>query len=141
MTLFDKIVQKKIPANIIYEDDLALAFRDIAPVAPTHFLVIPKDRKGLSGLSKATDDHAHLLGHLLIVAAKVAAQEGLTEGYRAVINDGKFGSKTSFQSHFVLYRSKCVPLPHSCNWREATLMASRCLIAGGAASYFMKINV
>ena len=127
MTLFDKIVQKKIPANIIYEDELALAFRDIAPVAPTHFLVIPKDRKGLSGLSKANEGHAQLLGHLLVVAAKVAAQEGLTEGYRAVINDGKFGSKTSSKSHFNSYRSKCVSLPYSCNWGKATLMASRCL--------------
>ena len=78
VTLFDKIVSKAIPANIIYEDDLALAFRDINPVAKTHFLVIPKNRKGLSGISKATEEHTQLLGHLLVVVAKVAAQEGLT---------------------------------------------------------------
>ena len=58
ITLFDKIVAKQIPANIIFEDDLSLAFRDINPVTPTHFLVIPKNRRGLSGISKATPEHA-----------------------------------------------------------------------------------
>ena len=73
-TIFDKIVRKEIPANIIYEDDKCLAFRDIAPVAATHFLVIPKNRDGLTGISKAEDRHEALLGHLMIVASKVAAQ-------------------------------------------------------------------
>ncbi len=58
VTLFDKIVARQIPANIIYEDEQALAFKDISPVTPTHFLVIPKDRKGLTGISKATPEHA-----------------------------------------------------------------------------------
>ena len=58
VTLFDKIVAKQIPATVIYEDEQALAFRDINPVTPTHFLVIPKNRKGLSGISKATPEHA-----------------------------------------------------------------------------------
>ena len=58
---------------MIYEDDKALAFRDIAPVATKHFLVIPKDRDGLTGISKAQDRHVALLGHLMVVAAKVAA--------------------------------------------------------------------
>ena len=93
VTLFDRIVRKEIPAKIIYEDDQSLAFRDINPVTPTHFLVIPQNRSGLSGLRKATDDHAQLLGHLLVVCAKVAQQEGLEEGYRTVINDGKHAGK------------------------------------------------
>ena len=92
VTIFDKIVAKEIPADVIYEDDKCLAFRDIAPVAKVHFLVIPKNRDGLTGISKAEDRHAELLGHLMVVCAKVAKQEGLGEsGYRTVINDGKQG--------------------------------------------------
>jgi histidine triad (HIT) family protein len=77
ITIFDKIVAKEIPATIIYEDDTCMAFRDVAPVTKTHFLVIPKDRKGLSQLSKADDSHEAMLGHLMVVVAKVAKQEGL----------------------------------------------------------------
>ncbi|TNV71828.1 hypothetical protein FGO68_gene12366 [Halteria grandinella] len=111
VTLFDKIVAKKIPANIIYEDDLALAFRDINPVTPTHFLVIPKDRKGLSQLSKATPEHAQLLGHLLITAAKVAAQEGLDNGFRTVINDGKDAGQTVYHLHIHVIGGKQLSWP------------------------------
>ena len=73
VTIFDKIVRKEIPATIIYEDEQCLAFRDIAPVAATHFLVIPKNRDGLTGISKAEPRHEALLGHLMVVSAKVAA--------------------------------------------------------------------
>lgn len=73
-TIFSKIVDKKIPAKIIFEDDVALAFHDVAPQAPTHFLVIPKKR--ISMLSKASDDDSSLLGHLLNVARKTADQLG-----------------------------------------------------------------
>ena len=66
------MVRKEIPADIIYEDELCLAFRDISPIAKTHFLVIPKDRDGLSQLSKAEERHKELLGHLMFVASKVA---------------------------------------------------------------------
>ena len=72
VTIFDKIVAKEIPANIIYEDDTCMAFRDVAPVAKTHFLVIPKNRDGLSQLIHAEDRHEALLGHLMVVAAKTA---------------------------------------------------------------------
>ena len=72
VTIFDKIVKKEIPATIIYEDEQCLAFRDINPVAKTHFLVIPKNRDGLTGISKAEERHAALLGHLMVVVAKVA---------------------------------------------------------------------
>lgn len=71
-----------------------MAFRDINGVAKVHFLVIPKNRDGLSGLSKAEERHESLLGHLMVVAAKVAKQEGLDDGYRIVINDGKHGGKS-----------------------------------------------
>lgn len=76
-TIFDKIIAKEIPATIIYEDDTSLAFRDINPQAPVHFLVIPKHVDGLTQLSKGTERHAQLLGHLLLVASKLAKQ-GMT---------------------------------------------------------------
>ena len=73
-TIFDKIISKEIPAKVIYEDATALAFRDINPQAPVHFLVIPKHRDGLTQLSNAEERHEQILGHLLLVAAKVANQ-------------------------------------------------------------------
>ena len=73
-TIFDKIISKGIPATIIYEDDSSLAFRDINPQAPVHFLVIPKQRGRLTQLSKGTEQDEQLAGHLMIVAAKVAKQ-------------------------------------------------------------------
>ena len=100
VTIFDKIVKKEIPADVIYEDDKCLAFRDINAVAKVHFLVIPKDRQGLTQLCMADDSHAALLGHLMVVAAKTAKQEGLaTDGYRVVINDGKHGCQSVYHLH------------------------------------------
>ncbi|KAF8059182.1 ZBP14 [Scenedesmus sp. PABB004] len=98
-TLFDKIVAKQIPAAIIYEDDQALAFRDISPQAPTHFLVIPKDRDGLTRLSKMEDRHKALVGHLMYVAQHVAKQEGLLPGFRVVINDGPDACQSVYHLH------------------------------------------
>ena len=69
-----------------------MAFKDAFPVSAKHFLVIPKDRKGLTQLCKATEAHKELLGHLMVIASKVACQEGLDkDGFRIVINDGKEG--------------------------------------------------
>ena len=100
VTIFDKIVAKEIPATIIFEDDSCMAFRDVNPVAKVHFLVIPKDRKGLTQLCKADETHEAMLGHLMVVAAKVAKQEGLDEtGYRVVINDGKIGCQSVYHLH------------------------------------------
>ncbi|KAH9614251.1 hypothetical protein KSS87_004356 [Heliosperma pusillum] len=92
-TIFDKIINKEIPANIVYEDDQVLAFRDINPQAPIHILIIPKVKDGLSGLSKAEERHFEILGRLLYTAKVVAKQEGLDDGYRIVINDGPLGCK------------------------------------------------
>ena len=99
ITLFDKIVAGEIPADIVYEDDICLAFRDISPAAKTHFLVIPKDRQGLTMLSKAEDKHKELLGHLMVATAKAAEKDGLSEGYRVVINNGKFGCQSVYHLH------------------------------------------
>uniref|UniRef100_A0A8C6Q183 Histidine triad nucleotide binding protein 2 n=1 Tax=Nothobranchius furzeri TaxID=105023 RepID=A0A8C6Q183_NOTFU len=94
-TIFSKVIDKSIPADIIYEDDKCLAFRDISPQAPVHFLVIP--RVPIPRISAATDDD--LLGHLLVVAKNVAKQECLTDGYRVVINDGRDGSQSVYHLH------------------------------------------
>lgn len=99
-TFFDRIVKKEIPAKIIYEDDLSLAFRDINPQGPVHFLVIPKDKRGLNRLSSAKEEHKMLLGHLMYVAQTVAHQEGLvSDGYRVVVNDGPMGCQSVYHIH------------------------------------------
>lgn len=111
ITHFDLIVARKLPANIIYEDALVIAFTDIRPVAPTHFLVIPKDREGLSQLRNATPEHAFLLGHLMVVAAHVAQEQGLTNGFRTVINDGMHGCQTVYHLHIHVIGGKRLAWP------------------------------
>ena len=84
----------------MHEDDKCLAFRDINPVAPTHVLVIPKHREGLTQLRMADAEHKDILGHLLVVAAKVAnAEGGDGSGYRIVINDGIAAAQSVFHLH------------------------------------------
>jgi len=91
-TIFGKIIRREIPADIVYEDDLAIAFKDIAPKAPVHLLVIPKEP--IAQLSDAESRHHALMGHLLLTAKRVAEQAGLTNGYRVIINDGADGGQT-----------------------------------------------
>lgn len=99
-TIFDKIIQKEIPADIIYEDEQCLAFRDVSPQGPVHFLVIPKHRGTLTRLSNAEECDIGLLGHLIFTAQRVAKQEGLGEkGFRLVINDGPDGSQSVYHLH------------------------------------------
>ena len=86
-TLFEKIITREIPASIVYEDDLVLAFNDIKPQAPTHVVIIPK--KPIPRIAEAKPDDHKLLGHLLLKAAEVAALLGLTKsGFRLVFNNG-----------------------------------------------------
>ncbi|KAM6916340.1 adenosine 5'-monophosphoramidase HINT1 [Xenentodon cancila] len=96
-TIFGKIVRKEIPAQFIYEDDQCVAFPDVAPQAPTHILVVPK--KPIVQLSKAEESDAALLGHMMMVAKKCAAEAGLTKGYRIVINDGPDGGQSVYHIH------------------------------------------
>ena len=98
MTLFQKIIDRQIPAAIVYEDDRSLAFRDIAPQAPVHVLVVPK--RPIPSLAHATEGDADLLGHLLVVCRTVAAQEGLAAGYRVVTNIGGDGGQSVDHLHF-----------------------------------------
>ena len=92
MTLFEKIIAREIPADIVYEDDRCISFRDINPQAPVHCLVVRK--KVIPRVGEATAEDEALLGHLLLTAGKVAQQEGLEYGFRVVINHGLDGGET-----------------------------------------------
>lgn len=91
-TLFQKIADREIPSDIVYEDEICFAIKDINPQAPTHILVIPK--RVIARLSSATDGDAETLGHLLVVAGKIAAKLGLENGFRTVINCGADAGET-----------------------------------------------
>lgn len=96
-TLFSKIVRREIPADIVYEDALCVAFRDINPQAPTHVLLVPKEE--LPKLSDATEHHQALLGHLLLTAPKVARQLGVADAFRLVVNNGAEAGQSVFHLH------------------------------------------
>ncbi len=108
-TLFERIIDREIPAAIIYEDDRCIAFRDINPQAPTHVLVVP--RKPIPSLDDVADDEAALAGHLLLVARKLAADEGLTSGYRVVINCGSDGGQSVDHLHVHLLGGRKLKWP------------------------------
>ena len=91
-TLFEKIAAREVPAQIVFEDDLVLAIRDINPQAPVHVLIFPK--RPVPRIAEATPDDHKLLGHLLLKAAEVARQLNLQPGYRLVINNGPDGGET-----------------------------------------------
>lgn len=96
--LFCNILEKKIPADVVYEDEHALAFRDIRPVAPTHVLVIP--RKHIAAVHEVADDDDAVMGRVVLAARNVARQLGLeANGYRLVVNDGDHGGQTVHHLH------------------------------------------
>lgn len=96
-TIFSKIIRKEVPATIVYEDEEVLAFKDASPQAPVHLLVIPK--QPIPQISSATDRDQALLGKLLLTAKRVAAEAGLEDGYRLVINNGAEGGQTVYHLH------------------------------------------
>ncbi len=96
-TIFSKIINREIPADIVHEDELCLAFRDINPQAPVHILVIPK--KEIPKLSDAEEADAALLGHLMAVATRVAAANGVGDAFRLVVNNGKQAGQEVFHLH------------------------------------------
>ncbi|MBW4656158.1 MAG: histidine triad nucleotide-binding protein [Kaiparowitsia implicata GSE-PSE-MK54-09C] len=108
-TLFSKIIRREIPADIVYEDELALAFRDINPQAPVHILVIPK--QPIPKLADAVPDDHRILGHLLMTVKRVADQEGLANGYRVVINTGEDGGQTVYHLHLHLLGGRPLAWP------------------------------
>jgi histidine triad (HIT) family protein len=109
-TIFTKIINKEIPAEIIYEDELALAFNDINPQAPIHFLVIPK--KPIISINDIEKGDKVLIGHLYWVAAQLAEKHGFAEeGYRAVMNCNKHGGQTVYHIHLHVLAGKAMGWP------------------------------
>lgn len=109
-TLFTKIIRREIPANIVYEDDQCLAFRDINAMAPTHVLVIPKEP--IATLNDLEPSHEQLVGHLVLVAKSLAAQEGVAEsGYRLVVNCNGDAGQSVFHIHVHLLGGKPMGWP------------------------------
>jgi len=108
-TIFGKIIRREIPAAIVYEDDLALAFRDVNPQAPVHILVIPK--QPIVSLAASTEGDRDLLAHLMLVIQNVAQQEGLENGYRVVTNIGNDGGQTVPHLHFHLLGGRSLGWP------------------------------
>ena len=110
MTIFQKIIDREISASIVYEDEYALAFRDVAPQAPVHVLVIPK--RAIRGISDAEDSDDVLLGHLMGVVRKVAEIEGIAEsGYRVVVNNGAHGGQTVSHLHLHVLGGRAMGWP------------------------------
>jgi histidine triad (HIT) family protein len=108
--LFCKIADKTIPADIVYEDDRVVAFRDVAPQAPTHILVIPKQH--ISTLNDLNENNNELIGHILYTAKTIAAAEGLAEdGYRVAMNCNNHGGQTVFHIHLHLLGGRQMQWP------------------------------
>ena len=99
--LFCRIIAKEIPSKIVYEDEQAVAFEDINPQAPTHILVVP--RRHIASLNEVTPEDAQLVGHLHLVAAKIAHERGIAaSGYRTVVNNGRGAGQSVFHLHLHL---------------------------------------
>ena len=109
MTLFEKIIARQIPADIVFEDNQCLAFRDIAPQAPVHILIVPK--KPLERVGAVSQADCALLGHLLFSAAEIARLEKLADGYRIVINNGSNGGETVPHLHVHLLGGRQLSWP------------------------------
>jgi len=109
-TIFKKIIDKEIPADIVYEDEKCLAFRDINPEAPVHVLIIPK--KEIPSLALATEGDQELLGHMLIKASQIARDMGVSEtGYRLVLNTNKEGGQEVEHMHIHLLGGRQMEWP------------------------------
>jgi len=105
--LFCKIAQGEIPCRKVYEDDEVVAFHDINPVAPVHFMLIPKQH--LASLAEAEESHATLLGRMLVLAPRLAREQGLEHGFRTVINTGKGGGQEVFHLHIHIIGGGNIP--------------------------------
>jgi len=109
-TIFDKIIAREIPAEIVHEDDLSLAFKDINPQAPVHLLIIPKKR--IATINDIEPEDREVVGHLFTVAAKLAADMGFAEdGYRVVMNCNQLAGQTVYHIHLHLLAGKPLGWP------------------------------
>ncbi|KAL7573403.1 hypothetical protein ACA910_006509 [Epithemia clementina (nom. ined.)] len=109
-TIFDKLLSGEIPTTKVYDDDLAMAFGDVNPMAPTHILVIPKHRDGLTQLCRARVDQKAVLGHLLYVAGQLG-QQHCPQGYRVVVNDGADGGQSVYHLHLHVLGGRTMSWP------------------------------
>jgi histidine triad (HIT) family protein len=107
--LFCRIIRGEIPAKKVYEDDDTFAFEDIQPQGPTHVLIVPK--KHLRGLKEAQPDDAELLGHCQLVAAQIARERGIEDGYRTILNVGPKAGQTVFHLHLHLIGGRSLKWP------------------------------
>jgi len=109
MTIFQKIIDREVSADIVFEDDTVLAFRDINPAAPVHVLVIPK--KPIERVEDMEPDEEALLGHMVWVATEIARREGLDGGYRLVMNNGADGGQSVFHIHLHVLGGRTLAWP------------------------------
>ena len=109
ITLFEKIINKEIPADILYEDDLSIVIKDINPQAPTHLLIIPK--KVIPKLSDAIEEDKQLLGHLMLIAGKMAEKLDLDDTFRLVVNNGAKAGQSVFHLHLHLLSGRSLNWP------------------------------
>jgi len=107
--IFEKIIDREIPSDIVYEDDISIAFYDINPQAPTHLLIIPK--KVIPKLSDADACDQEVLGHLMLVAGKVAEQLNLDNTFRVIINNGAKAGQSVFHLHLHLLSGRTLSWP------------------------------
>ena len=108
-TLFEKIIDRERPADIIFEDELSIVIKDISPQAPTHLLIIPK--KVIPKLSDSTAEDQSILGHLMLVAGQIADQLGLDETFRLVVNNGAKAGQSVFHLHLHLLSGRPLNWP------------------------------
>jgi len=108
-TIFDKIISKEIPAEIVYEDEQCLAFNDANPQAPIHILIIPK--KSIAKVADANTDDQNILGHLLLKAVEIAEMLGVKDAFRLVINNGEGAGQTVFHLHIHLLAGRPLNWP------------------------------
>jgi histidine triad (HIT) family protein len=95
--IFCRIVEGKIPSRKVYEDDDMLAFHDISPVAPVHFMIIPK--RHVDSLAQVDASHAPVLGRMMAIAGRLAQEQGATDGFRTIINTGRVGRQDVYHLH------------------------------------------
>lgn len=108
-TIFSKIINKEVPADIVYEDELCLAFKDINPQAPVHILLIPKTT--IPMLAKAEGSDQELLGYLMLKAAEIAKQQGFGDAFRLVVNNGAGAGQTVFHLHLHIIAGRQLSWP------------------------------
>jgi len=109
ITLFEKIINKEIPAEILYEDDISIVIKDINPQAPTHLLIIPK--KVIPKLSDANQEDQKILGHLMLVAGKMSQQLKLDDTFRLIVNNGAKAGQSVFHLHLHLLSGRALNWP------------------------------